>query len=74
MGKKLMPKRYCGFKMISEDGTPAPSPWKRFTGFKVKEVENEIDEPMEEEAESSTIPNKKLKILLAEKLTAKLPN
>ena len=49
---------------------PAPAPWKKSTGFKVKEeVSDEVVEPMEEEVELPPIPNKKLKLKLAEMLT-----
>ena len=30
-----MPKRFNGFRAISEDGVPAPLPWKKSNGFKV---------------------------------------
>ena len=43
MYKKHMPKRYCGFKMIGEDGISAPASWTKFNGFTVKE-EMMIDE------------------------------
>ena len=71
MSKTSMPKRYCGFNMVSEDGVPAPPLWKKSTGFKVKEeVADEVVEPMEEEVELPPTP-KKLKTLLAEMLTPK---
>ena len=73
--RRVMPKRYCGFKMVSEDGVPAPAPWKKSTGFTVKEeVSEPMEEEVEEEVELSPTPNKKLKTLLAEVLTSKSPN
>ena len=51
--------RKCnGFKMISEDGTLIPSPWKRSTGFEVKE------EVADDSVEETSIPPKKIKLLL----------
>ena len=58
MNREKMPKRYCGFKMIAEDGTPVPAPWKKSTGFTVKE---EVSEAVIDK--TGPLPIKKVKLV-----------
>ena len=62
MYKKSMPQRYGGFKMIAEDGTPVPAPWKKFNGFIVKgETADKLDEAIKDDL--SPTPNKKVELV-----------
>ena len=54
----LMPKIYHGFKMIAEDGILAPPPWKKSTGFTVKE---EVSEAVIDK--TGPLPIKKVKLV-----------